>query len=103
MVVAMCVEEPILEEPGAAQPEGEDAPPRGDDAPPPPPLLSEVMDHQTHLMETLAEGLLCRNGGLPNNFQRKLEGFLKLSPPTFDSSDDDPSPQRTSCVRWRRN
>ena len=38
------VEEPILEEPGAAQPRGKDAPPRGDNAPPPPPLLSEVMD-----------------------------------------------------------
>ena len=36
------VEEPILEELGAAQPRG--APPGGDDAPPPPPLLSEVMD-----------------------------------------------------------
>ena len=39
------VEESILEEPGIAQPGGEDAPTRGDDAPPPPPLLSEVMDH----------------------------------------------------------
>ena len=77
------VEEPILEEQGVAQP-------RGDDAPPPPPLLSEVMDCQTHLMETLAEGLLRHNGGLPNDFQRKLEGFLKLRPPTFDSLDDDP-------------
>ena len=41
-------------------------------------------------MGTLAKGLLHRNGGPPNDFQRKLEGFLKLSPPTFDSSDDDP-------------
>ena len=41
-------------------------------------------------METLAEGLLCHNGGPPNDFKRKLEGFLKLRPPTFDSSDDDP-------------
>jgi len=48
------------------------------------------MDHQTRLMETLAEGLWGHNGGLPNDFQRKLEGFLKLRPPTFDSSDDDP-------------
>jgi len=31
------MEEPILEEPGVAQP-------RGNDAPPPPPILSEVMD-----------------------------------------------------------
>ena len=41
-------------------------------------------------METLAEGLLGHNGGLPNDFQRKLEGFLKLRPPTFDSSESDP-------------
>ena len=71
-----------VEEAGIAQP-------GGDDAPPPPPLLSEVMDPQTRLMETLAERLLHHNGGPPNDFQRKLEGFLKLSPPTFDSSDDD--------------
>jgi hypothetical protein len=48
------------------------------------------MDRQTHLMKTLAKGLLCHNGGPPNDFQRKLEGFLKLRPPTFDSADDDP-------------
>jgi hypothetical protein len=41
-------------------------------------------------METLAKGLLCHNGGPPNDFQRKLERFLKLSPPTFNSTDDDP-------------
>ena len=52
------MEEPILEEPGVAQPRGEDAPPRGNDAPPPLPLLSEVMDRQTCLMETLAVGVL---------------------------------------------
>ena len=57
-----------MEELGLAQPKGEDAPPRGNDAPPPPPLLSEVMDCQTCLMETLVEGLLHHNGGLPNNF-----------------------------------
>ena len=56
----------------------------------PPPLLVDVMDRQPRLLETLAEGLLWRNGGPPNDFQRKLEGFLKLRPPTFDSSDDDP-------------
>ena len=39
-------------------------------------------------MEILAEGLLRHNGGPPNDFQRKLEGFLKLRPPTFDSTDD---------------
>ena len=41
-------------------------------------------------METLAKGLLCYNGGPPNDFKRKLEGFLKLWPPTFDSSNNDP-------------
>ena len=41
-------------------------------------------------METLAKGLLRRNGVPPNDFQRKLEGFLKLRPPTFDSLDNDP-------------
>jgi hypothetical protein len=41
-------------------------------------------------METLAKGLLRRNGGPPNDFRRKLEGFLKLRPPTFDSANDDP-------------
>jgi hypothetical protein len=61
------------------------------------------MDRQMRLMETLAEGLLRYNGGPPNDFQWKLEGFLKLRPPTFDSSDDTPSPPRTSCVRWRRS
>ncbi|XP_066373057.1 uncharacterized protein [Miscanthus floridulus] len=46
------------------------------------------MDHQTHLLETLAEGLLCSNGGPPNDFQRKLEGFLKLRTLMFDIPDD---------------
>ena len=62
------VEEPILEEPGAAQLGGEGAPPGGDNAPSPPPLLSKVMDRQMLLMETLAKGLLCHNGGPPNDF-----------------------------------
>ena len=62
------MEEPILEEPGIAQPRGKDAPPQGNDAPPPPPLLSKVMDRQMHLMETLAKGPLCHNGRLPNDF-----------------------------------
>jgi hypothetical protein len=47
------------------------------------------MDRQTHLLEMLAHGMLHRNRGPPNDFQRKLEGFLKLRPPTFDTADDD--------------
>jgi hypothetical protein len=31
-------------------------------------LLSKVMDRQTCLIETLAKGLLCRNGGPPRGF-----------------------------------
>ena len=46
------------------------------------------MDRQTRLLEAMAEGLNRRQGGPPNDFQRKLEGFLKLRPPTFDNSDD---------------
>lgn len=36
----------------------------------------------------MAKGLLHRNGGPPNEFQCKLEGFRKLRPPTFDSIED---------------
>jgi hypothetical protein len=48
------------------------------------------MDHQAHLLKTLAEGILHRHGGQLNDFQRKLEGFLKLRPHTFNYADDDP-------------
>jgi hypothetical protein len=48
------------------------------------------MDRQTRLLETLAEGILHRYEGQPNDFHRKLEGFLKLRPPTFDYANDDP-------------
>jgi hypothetical protein len=48
------------------------------------------MDRQTRLLETLSKGMLHRHGGQPNDFQRKLEGFLKLRPPTFDYADEDP-------------
>jgi hypothetical protein len=47
---------------GAAAP-GEEAP-----LPPPPPQLAEVMDRQTRLLETLAEGILHHHGGKPNDF-----------------------------------
>jgi hypothetical protein len=30
------------------------------------------------------------HGGPPKDFQWKLEGFLKLRPPTLDTADDDP-------------
>ena len=48
------------------------------------------MDCQMRLMETWVEGLLCCNGGPPNDFQRKLKDFLALRAPTFDSSEHDP-------------
>ena len=48
------------------------------------------MAHQTELLEAMAENMMHRHGGQHNDFQRKLEGFLKLRPPTFDSTDSDP-------------
>jgi hypothetical protein len=61
-------EEPALEEPAlgvdAAQQLGGGAP----QPPPPPPQLAEVMDHQTCLLEILAQGMLHRYGGPPNDF-----------------------------------
>ena len=43
-------------------------PPIQENLSPPPPLLANVMDHQTHLMETLAEGLLHCWDGPTNDF-----------------------------------
>jgi hypothetical protein len=71
------MEEPVPVEPageaGVAQPgggaraaqHGEENAVLGGDAPPPPPppQLAEVLDRQTHLLETLAEGMLLRHGG----------------------------------------
>ena len=48
--------------------------------PPPPPNLAEVMPQQTQLLATLVEGANHRQGGQQYDFQRKLEGFLKLRP-----------------------
>ena len=58
--------------------------------PPPPPNLAEVMAQQTQLLVALVEGANRRQGGQQNDFQRKLEGFLKLRPPTYDGTDPDP-------------
>jgi hypothetical protein len=78
-----ATEEPAHEEPtgeagaaqpgrgaGAAQLRGENAVPGGEAPPPPPPSpqLAEVMDRQTRLLEALAEGMLHRQGGQPNDF-----------------------------------
>jgi hypothetical protein len=57
--------------------------------PPPPPNLAEVMAQQTQLLVALVEGANHRQGGQQNDFQRKLEGFLKLRPPTYDGTDLD--------------
>ena len=58
--------------------------------PPPPPNLAEVMAQQTQLLAALVEGANRRQGGQQYDFQRKLEGFLKLRPPTYDGTDLDP-------------
>ena len=87
--------------PVVAAPNGGDEAPNGahggndngnNPPPPPPPNLAEVMAQQTQLMAALVDGMNRRNvgGGRPDDFQRKLEGFLKLRPPTFDGTDLDP-------------
>ena len=65
-------------------------PPEENIPPPPPPNLAEVMAQQTQLLAALVEGANRRQGGQQNDFQRKLEGFLKLRPPTYDGTDPDP-------------
>ena len=63
-------------------------PPVEENIPPlPPPNLAEVMAQQTQLLAALVEGANRRQGGQQNDFQRKLEGFLKLRPPTYDGID----------------
>jgi hypothetical protein len=47
------------------------------------------MAQQTQLLSTLVDGANHRQGGQQNDFQRKLEGFLKLRPPTYDGTDPD--------------
>ena len=58
--------------------------------PPPPSTLAEVMAQQTQLLVALVDRANHRQGGQQNDFQRKLEGFLKLRPPTYDGTDPDP-------------
>jgi hypothetical protein len=48
------------------------------------------MAQQTQLLAALVEGANHRQGGQQNDFQRKLEGLLKLRPPTYDGIDPDP-------------
>ena len=68
----------------------ENTPPPEENIPPPPPLnLAEVMAQQTQLLAALVDGANCRQGGQQNDFQRKLGGFLKLRPPTYDGTDPD--------------
>ena len=59
-------------------------PVEGEEPPPPPPTLAEVMDRQTRLLENLARRQENGNG------QGKMAAFMRLHPPTFDSSEDDP-------------
>ena len=65
-------------------------PPEENIPPPPPPNLVEVMAQQTQLLAALVEGANRRQGDQQNDFQRKLEGFLKLRPPTYDGTDPNP-------------
>ncbi|XP_066333632.1 uncharacterized protein [Miscanthus floridulus] len=51
---------------------------------PPPPNMAEIMDRQTHLMEAIARR---PNNG---NGQGKMAAFMRLHPPTFDISEEDP-------------
>ena len=48
------------------------------------------MAQQTQLLAALINGANHRQGGQQNDFQRKLEGFLKLRPPTYDDTDPNP-------------
>ena len=48
------------------------------------------MAQQTQLLAALVDGANRRQGGQQNDFQRKLQGFLKLRPPTYDGTDPDP-------------
>ena len=64
-------------------------PPEENIPPPPPPNLAEVMAQQTQLLVALVDRANHHQGGQQNDFQRKLEGFLKLRPPTYDGTDPD--------------
>jgi hypothetical protein len=55
-----------------------------EELPPPPPTLAEIMDRQTRLMEAIARRPENGNG------QGKMAAFMRLHPPTFDNSEDDP-------------
>ena len=48
------------------------------------------MAQQTQLLRAMADNAIQRRGPPPDDFQRKLEGFIKLRPPTFDGSGGDP-------------
>jgi hypothetical protein len=77
---------------GAGQEQGHEVPP-----PPPPPNLADVMEVQTQLMQTITQMLAQINNNnnhrgqhrnAPEGFQKKVENFNKLRPPTFDHSAD---------------
>jgi hypothetical protein len=65
--------------------------------PPPQPNLTDVMAVQTQLMQTITQLLAQNNNNnnhrgqhrnVPEGFQKKVENFNKLRPPTFDHSTD---------------
>jgi hypothetical protein len=63
---------------------------------PPPPNLADVMAVQTQLMQTITHRPAQNNNNnhkaqhhnTPEDFQKKVENFNKLRPPTFDHSAD---------------
>jgi hypothetical protein len=61
--------------------------------PPPHPVLADVMNRQTQLLERLARR---HNDG---DGQGKMIAFMRLHPPTFDNAEDDP----IAADDWLRN
>jgi hypothetical protein len=74
---------------GAGQEQEQGVPP-----PPPHPNLADVMAVQTQLMQTITHMVAQNNNNnhraqhhnVPEGFQKKVENFNKLRPPTFDNS-----------------
>jgi hypothetical protein len=60
-----------------------------DELPPPPAIdLAQVMATQTHLLETLAQGMNRPRDNRGAGVQDKMTKFMRLKPPTFAGSDN---------------